>query len=53
MVKHKRKHILVASQYFSPESFRVNDICFDLVRRDFKSTVLTGYSNYPEGVIYV
>lgn len=46
------KHILVVSQYFYPESFRINDICCELVNRGYKVTVLTGIPNYPEGKFY-
>lgn len=41
--------LLVVCQYFHPEQFRVNDICFELVRRGHDVTVLTGLPNYPGG----
>lgn len=44
--------ILVVSQYYSPEPFRISDICETLVSRGHEVTVLTGYPNYPEGKIY-
>ena len=43
------KHILVVSQYFYPESFRINDMCAEWVKRGYKVTVLTGIPNYPYG----
>ena len=46
------KHILVITQYFYPEQFRINDICFELVKRGYKVTVLTGIPNYPEGKFF-
>lgn len=46
------KHILVISQYFYPESFRINDMCQDWLQRGYKVTVLTGIPNYPEGKFY-
>ena len=46
------KHILVISQYFHPEPFRISDMCRDLVRRGYRVTVLTGIPNYPEGKTY-
>ena len=46
------KHILVISQYFYPEPFRINDICREWVSRGYKVTVLTGIPNYPEGKFY-
>lgn len=48
----KKKHILVISQYFYPEPFRINDICVELVKRGYKVTVLTGIPNYPQGEYY-
>lgn len=44
-------NILVVSQYYYPETFRINDICEDLVSRGHEVTVLTGLPNYPEGVV--
>lgn len=44
--------ILVVSQYYSPEPFRINEICEELVLRGNKVTVLTGCPNYPDGEIY-
>lgn len=46
------KHILVVSQYFYPESFRINDMCCEWVKRGYKVTVLTGIPNYPQGKFY-
>lgn len=48
----KKKHILVISQYFYPEPFRINDMCVELVKRGYKVTVLTGIPNYPQGEYY-
>ena len=45
-------HILVISQYFHPEQFRINDICTEWVKRGYKVTVLTGIPNYPQGRYY-
>ena len=47
-----KKHILVISQYFYPEQFRINDMCAEWVKRGYKVTVLTGYPNYPQGKYY-
>ncbi len=44
--------ILIISQYFYPETFRVNTLCAELVRRGHQVTVLTGYPQYPQGKIY-
>jgi glycosyltransferase involved in cell wall biosynthesis len=45
-------NILVVSQYFWPESFRINAVVGSLVERGVKVDVLTGKPNYPEGVIF-
>lgn len=53
MKKNKEKiHILVVSQYFYPEQFRINDICVEWIKRGYKVTVLTGIPNYPQGKFY-
>lgn len=44
--------ILVVSQYYYPEQFRINDICEELVKRGHRVTVLTGQPNYPDGEIF-
>lgn len=41
--------ILVISQYFHPENFRINDVCLGLKERGHHVTVLTGKPNYPSG----
>ena len=46
------RHILVISQYFYPEEFRINDICKEWVKRGHKVTVVTGIPNYPQGRFY-
>ena len=44
--------ILVVSQYFYPENFRINQLCLDLKERGHQITVLTGKPNYPQGEYY-
>ena len=44
--------ILVISQYFSPENFRINDLCYGLKDNGHDITVLTGKPNYPNGKLY-
>ena len=44
--------ILVVSQYFWPENFRINDLCVELQERGHQVTVLTGAPNYPEGKVF-
>lgn len=51
-IEEDKKHILVISQYFYPEQFRINDICQEWVKRGYKITVVTGIPNYPQGEFY-
>jgi glycosyltransferase involved in cell wall biosynthesis len=44
--------ILIVSQYFWPENFRINDLAEGLVERGHEVTVLTGIPNYPTGVFF-
>ena len=44
--------LLVVSQYFWPEVFRVNDVVAELVARGHQVTVLTGRPNYPDGRVF-
>lgn len=44
-----KKRILVITQYFYPETFRINDMCQEWVKRGYKVTVVTGIPNYPMG----
>ena len=44
--------ILIVSQYFWPEGFRINEITKTLVEQGHQVDVLTGKPNYPEGTIY-
>ena len=44
--------LLVISQYFYPEQFRVSDVCFKLAEMGHEVTILTGLPNYPAGDIF-
>ena len=44
--------ILIVSQYFFPEEFRINDLAKELVSRGHDVSVLTGKPNYPKGEYY-
>lgn len=44
--------ILIVSQYFWPEGFRINEVVRTLVERGVQVDVLTGKPNYPEGAIF-
>lgn len=45
-------NILIVSQYFYPENFRVNTLARELVQRGHEVTVMTAYPQYPGGVIF-
>jgi glycosyltransferase involved in cell wall biosynthesis len=44
--------ILVVTQYFWPENFRINDWVDGMVERGHEVTVLTSLPNYPKGVLF-
>lgn len=44
--------LLVVSQYFWPENFRINDLVADMVVRGHEVTVLTALPNYPSGQFF-
>ena len=44
--------ILIVTQYFWPENFRINELCEEFSNLGHDITVLTGYPNYPKGEIY-
>jgi glycosyltransferase involved in cell wall biosynthesis len=44
--------ILVVSQYYWPESFRINEVVEVLRKQGCEVTVLTGQPNYPGGAVY-
>ena len=44
--------LLIITQYFWPESFRINDLVQELQKRGHKITVFTGLPNYPSGKIF-
>lgn len=50
--ENSKKKILVICQYYKPEPFRISDICEEMVRRGHEVHVVTGYPNYPEGILY-
>ena len=44
--------ILVVSQYFWPEHFRVNEITEFLRKKKCDVDILTGVPNYPDGKVF-
>ena len=45
-------NVLIVTQYFYPENFKSNDLAFELQKRGYNVTVLTGIPNYPHGKFY-
>jgi glycosyltransferase involved in cell wall biosynthesis len=45
-------NILIFSQHFWPESFRINELAQELSEEGAHVTILTGKPNYPGGVIF-
>ena len=43
------KNILIVSPHFYPNSFKCNDVAFELARQGHSVTVLTDIPNYPGG----
>lgn len=44
--------LLVVTQYFWPEDFRINELVSQLSKRGHAITVLTGKPNYPAGTLF-
>ena len=44
--------ILIISQYFWPENFRINDFVPELIARGHEVQILTGKPNYPSGKLF-
>lgn len=45
-------HLLIVTNHFYPENFRINDLAFGLVEKGHQVSVLTGLPNYPAGKIF-
>ena len=45
--------VLVVSQYFWPEYFRINDLVEALQEKNIEVDILTSYPNYPSGKIFL
>ena len=44
--------ILIVTQYFWPETFRINDLALGLREKGHEISVLTGKPNYPQGSFF-
>ena len=49
---NNRMRVLLVTQYFWPESFRINELVDALHKEGAEITVLTGQPNYPEGKLF-
>lgn len=45
-------NLLILTQYFYPEQFRINMVAQELLNRGFRVTILTGQPNYSTGKTY-
>ena len=45
-------NILIVSQYFHPENFRINDLADEFQSKGHQLTILTGIPNYPSGQFF-
>ncbi len=45
-------NILIVTQYFWPENFKINELALWLKDKGHEITVLTGQPNYPEGTFF-
>lgn len=46
-----KKRILIISQHFWPENFRISDIATGFVENDIEVDVICGIPNYPNGIV--
>ena len=44
--------ILIVTQYFWPENFKINDLALELKNKGYEIDILTGIPNYPTGKIF-
>lgn len=45
-------NILIVSQYFWPEGFRINELALELSKKGHRLEILTGMPNYPSGKLF-
>ena len=46
-----KKRVLIVSQHFWPENFRISDIAAGFAENDIEVDVLCGIPNYPNGIV--
>ena len=44
--------VLIVSQYFFPENFRINELAYELVKDGYVVDALVGIPNYPKGKFF-
>ncbi|MBN9295365.1 MAG: glycosyltransferase family 4 protein [Filimonas sp.] len=47
-----RKRVLIFTNHFYPETFKINDVAFHLNNEGLDITVITGIPNYPKGKFF-
>lgn len=51
-MRKQKKHIVIVSQCFYPEQFRINDIAIQWKNKGYEVTAVTAIPNYPYGKFY-
>lgn len=46
------KRVIIITQYFYPENFRINELAYELVKEGYKVDALVGIPNYPKGKFF-
>ena len=49
MSTNKKQRLLILTNHFYPEDFRVNELAFELAKRNYEVTVITAIPDYPQG----
>ena len=47
-----KARVLVVTQYFWPENFRINELVYGLANRGYEVEILTSIPNYPSGSVF-
>ena len=47
-----KKRILIVTEYFYPEEFKINDVAFEWKNKGYRVDVLTQFPTYPYGKVY-
>lgn len=46
------KRVIIITQYFYPENFRINELAYELVNDGYEVDALVGIPNYPKGKFF-